>query len=108
MSSYLFFLLAFLCQICLSSHFVLKVCATALWNPGALSYSHVERSKTTSKEERSPCLPSISTKRRTPKPSDMKRVGNHEPVGKLSVGQVTVIISSFHELDTILLWFMGH
>lgn len=38
----------------------------------------------------------------------MKRVGNHEPGGDLNVGQVTVIISSFHELDTILLWSVGH
>ena len=40
-----------ICQECLSFHIALKICATALWDPGALSYSHVERSETTSKEK---------------------------------------------------------
>lgn len=38
-------------QVCLSFHIVLKICATALWNAGALSYSHVERSETTRKDK---------------------------------------------------------
>lgn len=37
----------------------------------------------------------------------MKRVRNREPGGDFTVGQVTVTISSFHVLDTILLWSVG-
>ena len=46
----------------------------------------------------------------TPKASeDIKRVGDHRLGGSSSVGCFIVTISlSFHELDMILLWSLGH
>ena len=92
-------------QVCLSFYIVLKIgatCRSCKLFSSRQEWNYQQR-------ERSPSFPSISTQRPQRLQKILNVLGDHRLGGSSSVGCFIVTISlSFHELDTILLWSLGH